>query len=158
MPPEEVEDYGRGCKSEGYAVGQRVEFLAYWRADMQQAGCHAVEEIEDGSDDNEKQGHKIEALKGIVGGYATRNEVAASYGVWEVSLHRDNGGLGLLGLLRFLWLLGLLRLLGNGYTMRAMTVWSPVVGWFIFTVGVQPSGKYTSTREPSFMKPRCSSM
>lgn len=41
---------------------------------------------------------------------------------------------------------------------RAITVRSPVVVWPIFTHTSVPMGRNTSTLEPSFMNPRCSSM
>ena len=40
----------------------------------------------------------------------------------------------------------------------AMTVWSPVVACPIFTQTSESTGRKRSTRLPSLMKPRCSSM
>ena len=45
-----------------------------------------------------------------------------------------------------------------GYFNLASMVWFPVVFWFMVTHTSVPTGRYTSTREPSLMNPKCWSM
>ena len=61
-----AEDDGRRRKTEGDVISQRVEFLTDGRTDTQQTGTHAVEEIEDGADDDEQQCQLKVALKGEI--------------------------------------------------------------------------------------------
>ena len=44
------------------------------------------------------------------------------------------------------------------YFNLAITVWLPVVNCPMLTQISVPNGRYTSTREPNFMNPKCSSI
>ena len=79
-------EHGRGSQSEGDVVRQRVELLADRRTDMEQAGRHAVEEIEDGSYDHPRQGPFEVVAEGKIGSDATRDEVAAGDAVGDMFL------------------------------------------------------------------------
>ena len=95
---EEVEQDGGGGEAEGDVVGQRIEFLADGRGDVQQAGRHPVEEVEHGADDDKQQGGVVDPAERPVGGDAARDEVAAGDRVWDMLLdahlnHLCNNGL-----------------------------------------------------------------
>ena len=54
---------------------------------MEQAGGHAVEEVEHGTDDHPGHGPFDVAVEGHCGGNATRNEVAARDHIGNLFLH-----------------------------------------------------------------------
>lgn len=84
-----AEHDGRGCKTEGDIVSQRVEFLTNVRGYVKQTGTHAVEEVEDGSDDNEQQRHPIVALESKPRGDAARNQITTRNGIGNMLLHNS---------------------------------------------------------------------
>ena len=79
---------------------------------MEKPCRHPVEEIEDGSQDDEHYSHLIVCLKGKRGGYPAAHQVAAGYGVWNMLFHN-----------------------------LANTVSFPTVRWFMRTSTLVPKGR-----------------
>ena len=80
------EDHCGGGEAEGDVVGERVEFLADGRGDLEQAGGEAVEDVEDGAEHYEEECPQKFVLEGCKCGSATRKQVAAGDGVGDMFL------------------------------------------------------------------------